>query len=201
MELIDSPSLHDYKDASDRCTCSDAAFTILSDIAGALKFMHASGYVHNDIKPKNIVYHPNRGAIMIDFGVSGPADAPNDGGTPWYLPLEYLADRERGPASDIFALGVTMLWVMRKFSLPERRTEWQIYDIHHGRSAELRDSARRAMGTWQEVVQKSGADLSQSEGSLDSIVHGMLRVENRFTAEDVVEKLQSVVEKLQSVVL
>ncbi|KUI64507.1 Mitosis inhibitor protein kinase mik1 [Cytospora mali] len=127
-------------DKSDMCACTDAAFTILSNIADALQHVHAVGFTHNDLKPGNIVYHPARGAFLIDFGMgTEAAESARQGGTPWYLPAEYLAHKKRGTPADIFALGVTMLWVLRKCSLPEKRVEWMIADLHaHGSAAALK---------------------------------------------------------------
>lgn len=73
MEYVDLPALEACIDSSDMCTCPTSAFTILADIADALKHVHALGFVHNNIKPGNTFYHPNRGAILIDFGLGGIA--------------------------------------------------------------------------------------------------------------------------------
>lgn len=173
------------------CTCSDAAFTILSDLANALQFIHTAGLIHNDIKPANIIYHNTRGAILVDFGLGGPAAELVHGGTPWYLPPEYLGKKKRGPLSDVFALGVTLLWVLRKCPLPEKMELWQIRDIHQGPS-EARARARDVMLTWLAQVEGIRTVLSESQTSFENVVRCMLRITNRVTAEDIVRKLQSV---------
>lgn len=192
MELVDSPSLVHARDASKKCTCPDAAFTILSDLASALQFIHTAGLVHNDIKPANIIYHNTRGAILIDFGLGGPATETVHGGTPWYLPPEYLTRLRRGPPSDVFALGVTLLWVLRKCELPEQLELWQIRDVHQGRS-EAGARARHTMRSWLEKVEEVRTTLSESQESIENVVRRMLRKTNRDTAEDVLKNLGLVV--------
>lgn len=111
----------------------------------ALQFIHASDIVHNDLKPANILFHPDRGAVLIDFGLGGKAGDVHYGGTPWYLPPEFLDDssHSRGAPGDMFALGVTMLYALRKSPLPEiRQQSWRIADIH------TTSSASSAMRRW-----------------------------------------------------
>lgn len=191
MEFINSPSLEKQINGSDMCTCPNAAFTILSDIADALRYIHTSNLVHNDIKPSNILYSTTRGAILIDFGLGGPAGEINNGGTPWYLPPEYMAERTRGTPGDVFALGVTLLWVLQKCSLPDKNEEWLIRDIHESRF-ESRLRAGGKMRSWLSRVDNMRSKLSQSERDLEYVVRRMLRKEGRSTAADVVEHLKSV---------
>lgn len=98
------------------------AMRILRDIASALGYIHGRQLVHNDIKPANILYSPERGAVLCDFGLSTPAaNSPSGGGTPYYVPPEFIGTKLRGPASDVWALGITMLYVMRKITFPDSR--------------------------------------------------------------------------------
>ncbi|EKJ70576.1 hypothetical protein FPSE_09221 [Fusarium pseudograminearum CS3096] len=102
------------------------ATRILCDIAGALNYIHGRKLVHNDIKPANILYSPERGAVLCDFGLSTlAANSPTTGGTPYYIPPEFIGRKQRGPASDTWALGVTMLYVLRKISFPDSRARRQ----------------------------------------------------------------------------
>lgn len=192
MEHVNAPSLREHRDGSNMCTVSHAAFTILSDIAAAIEFIHAAGLVHNDIKPANIIYHNTRGAVLIDFGLGGPVAEASSGGTPWYLPPEYIAEKTRGPPSDVFALGITMLWVLRKFALPDVSKEWQIRDLHAG-TFEARARAESAMRTWLLQVETVRRTLSQSENGLENIVRAMLRRKGRHDARRVVKDLDSVI--------
>ncbi|KAK4145313.1 uncharacterized protein C8A04DRAFT_26820 [Dichotomopilus funicola] len=92
MENVDAPSLLQYR--CDTMTLADHA-RVLSDTATALLYIHHQGFVHNDIKPGNILFSRERGAVVIDFGVSSEIafQSVNTGGTPWYVPPEYAETR------------------------------------------------------------------------------------------------------------
>lgn len=116
------------------------AITILGDISGALNYIHGRKMVHNDIKPANILYSPERGAVLCDFGLSTlAANSPTTGGTPYYVPPEFIGRKQRGPPSDVWALGVTMLYVLRKIPFPDSRARrqhprplyWQIAGVNN----------------------------------------------------------------------
>ena len=42
----------------------------LPDIAAALDYVHAKGYVHRDVKPANILFDAEGNAFLSDFGVT-----------------------------------------------------------------------------------------------------------------------------------
>ncbi|KAG6035548.1 hypothetical protein E4U41_006040 [Claviceps citrina] len=128
MEHIDAQDLataNRWRSKQNDCFrgARDDALRILRDIAGALAYIHGRKLVHNDIKPANILYSPERGAVLCDFGLSTPAgNSPSSGGTPYYMPPEFIGTKLRGPPSDVWALGVTMLYVLRKITYPESRS-------------------------------------------------------------------------------
>lgn len=113
---------------------------ILRDMTGALDYLHSQNLVHNDIKPGNILYNSERGAVLCDFGMSfeRTANQARIGGTPYYIGPEYIGHKLRGTAGDVWALGVTMLYVLRKLGLPDsrgaknhpRQLYWQIRDLN-----------------------------------------------------------------------
>ena len=88
-------------------------------MASAVAYLHRQGYMHNDIKPYNIMWTYNRGAVLVDFGLDRGASHSLNGGTPWYVPPEWAVRGERGITSDIWALGVTMLYAFGYIRLPE----------------------------------------------------------------------------------
>ncbi|CAK7246415.1 MAG: hypothetical protein STHCBS139747_008046 [Sporothrix thermara] len=160
MEYVDAADLG--KKGTWRATNSDYftgdrrdALRILRDIAGALNYIHGLGLVHNDVKPRNILYSRERGAVLCDFGLStemprnsGHSSSSSSssssasaliGGTPYYVPPEFIGRKLRGPPSDVWALGITMLYVLRKIEFPDTRggrhrarppLYWQIADVN-----------------------------------------------------------------------
>ncbi|KXG53628.1 uncharacterized protein PGRI_006780 [Penicillium griseofulvum] len=91
-EHVDAQSLLCQRHrVSDHFSGNADAQRILADMASALYFIHRNSIVHNDIKQGNILYSPGRGAVLIDFGLSFRDSNPSSGGgTPWYLPPEFL---------------------------------------------------------------------------------------------------------------
>ena len=86
---------------------------ILEPLAGALDYAHARGVLHRDIKPTNILLHPDGTPVLADFGLAKMAGAlhrlTGSGtvmGTPEYMSPEQAADDPVGPASDRYSLAV-----------------------------------------------------------------------------------------------
>lgn len=102
-------------------------------MSSALDYLCTKDIVHNDIKPANILYDKRRGAVLIDFGLASFNGRACPGGTPWYVPLEFMTEGKRSFASDVFALGVTMLYLVKKTVLPELQgPAWVIANARGG---------------------------------------------------------------------
>lgn len=83
------------------------------ELCSALHYMHRRGFLHLDVKPRNVVMSGR--PRLIDLSVATPVDAVSGFtrpvGTDAYMaPEQCEPDRfsEIGPASDIWGLGVTM---------------------------------------------------------------------------------------------
>ncbi|KAI1384296.1 kinase-like protein [Hypoxylon trugodes] len=190
------------------------AVRILRDIAGALNYVHQKRKIHNDIKPANILYSRERGAVLCDFGLSTRSTDPaTNGGTPYYVPPEFIGQKLRGPASDVWALGVTMLYVIRKIPFPDARGRqghpkqlyWMIADLnrkpgpshHHGHHTNNRaTSAVTQMQQWLSEVNEAKGRLNK----LDRIEYLILQMltpnpNQRITMAKVMMELKDVPNK------
>ena len=83
------------------------------DLTTALAHLHGRGIMHGDVSPGNVRVDEQSGdacrAVLIDFGLAGPALAGGAGarGTLGYAAPEALTGA-RTPASDLFGLGATL---------------------------------------------------------------------------------------------
>ena len=97
--------------------------TLIRQAAEAVAAVHAAGFIHRDICPRNFIVRPSGDWLwLIDFGLSVPATAPfmqpgNRTGTPSYMAPEIVRRRKTDRRLDIFALGVTA-FEMCTFELP-----------------------------------------------------------------------------------
>ena len=103
---------------------------LLADLASALDYAHAQGFVHRDIKPGNIMLILNDDketyrAILMDFGITKIKDANTLTGTGAIGTIDYMAPEqiinagEVDHRADIYALGILayeMLLGERPFS-------------------------------------------------------------------------------------
>jgi serine/threonine-protein kinase len=115
LEYIDGPSAHAALARLGRVPVG-IAVRIGLDIARALDFLHRKNYIHRDVKPDNVLLHPDGVAKLADLGLAkrlsddSHLTAVNLGvGTSYYMPYEQamnpvLVDGR----SDIFALGATL---------------------------------------------------------------------------------------------
>ncbi|WP_432254061.1 serine/threonine-protein kinase [Streptomyces sp. HNM1019] len=131
MELIDGPSLDDLIDERGTLGPREAA-GIGAEVADALGAAHGAGVLHRDVKPGNVLLDREGRVVLTDFGIAS-LEAPEDGATTKLTrsgeligSLDYLApERAQGqdpsPASDVWALGMT-LYAAVEGSSPFRRT-------------------------------------------------------------------------------
>lgn len=127
MELVNSL---DLATVVERFGPRDPAWVagVAMQALGALECAHAAGIVHRDVKPSNIMVNPDGVVKLTDFGIAQAVDDPklttNGGivGSPAYMSPDRLTTGEATPASDLWALGVTMAHAVEGENPFERST-------------------------------------------------------------------------------
>jgi len=90
------------------------ALRVASQVARGLAAVHAAGVRHRDVKPSNILFDPEGGAKVADFGIAKLSDATRVTqtgvivGTPAYMAPEQVDDVSAGPRADVYALGIVL---------------------------------------------------------------------------------------------
>lgn len=127
---------------------------LLHPLLDGLAQVHASGYLHRDIKPDNIMLRETDGSmVLLDFGAarqSGGSEPMEVVLTPGYAPKEQYLGQAQGPWTDIYAFAATLYWLVgghKPLPAPER--------------------GQQSMATAQELGTKPGAKPGPGRFSLD----------------------------------
>ena len=103
MELIDGVSLRAML-RSEGPTGVEAALLLLKGALLGLATAHASGVVHRDFKPENVVIEGTGHSKLVDFGIAvRSGDGVSGAGTPPYMAPEQWAGAPAGPTTDVYA--------------------------------------------------------------------------------------------------
>lgn len=92
------------------------AINIINQVAEAMQEAHASGLIHGDLKPSNLMVEPDGRVRILDFGLASQADVQattslsqvDPQGTIAYMAPERMMGSPANAQSDIYALGVIL---------------------------------------------------------------------------------------------
>jgi tRNA A-37 threonylcarbamoyl transferase component Bud32 len=117
LEFVDGRTLSELVSSSGALTASETV-SVAQGIAEALEYLEEQRIVRIDLKPSNVMIHPTRGPILIDFGIAKPLNLPtitSTGvliGTPAYMAPEQLEGRPGDHRADIHALAAVMYYCL-----------------------------------------------------------------------------------------
>lgn len=147
---------------------------VLAGVLPVLKFVHDHQVIHRDITPSNIIrrFSDNK-LVLIDFGVAKLLSAETSSqpgtkiGTEGYAPMEQLRGGKAYPASDIYSLGATCIYLLTQ-TKPD-----DLYDPLEGR------------WLWRERLVQQGGTISEG---IAQILNKMLKdlVSERYQSADAV---------------
>lgn len=115
MEFVEGCTVYDEL-ADGKMYSEQEAVEIVAQIARALLHAHERGFVHRDVKPKNIMLTTDRVAKLADMGLAretsdlqaAMAEAGRAYGTPYYIsPEQIRGEVDIDHRADIYSLGAT----------------------------------------------------------------------------------------------
>jgi len=109
MEFVEGGSLQLIRQA--RSASFEEKLEILAQAADGLAAVHAAGFIHHDIGPKNFLVNRDRQVKLIDFGLAVPNTPAfrkpgNRTGTLQYMAPELVRREPTDERIDIFSFGV-----------------------------------------------------------------------------------------------
>jgi len=128
MEYVEGKNLLAASKDADLETLYDYAV----QIARALEYIHAQGFIHFDLKPDNIMVRDDGTVKVMDFGLVEQSSIGNPGvlkGTVHYLAPEMLRGDAVDPRLDLYSLGAVLYHVITGRTLFEGTVEQVMY--HH----------------------------------------------------------------------
>lgn len=103
----------DRLDRFARSAVEGAMRQVAADAFEALEVVHASGFVHGDLSPGNLLVDRDGRAFLTDFGMARRSDGPRErshrrSGTPLFMAPEVLAGARATVASDLFGMAAVL---------------------------------------------------------------------------------------------
>ncbi len=113
MELLEGKTMAQLQESGYRFTIREALRTSIH-LGETLRAVHATGLVHQDVKPANIMIQLNSRTKLLDFGLVRSMQAIGDAngfytaGTPGYASPETYRGTTVDGRSDLYSLGVVL---------------------------------------------------------------------------------------------
>ena len=131
---------------------------LVRQAAAAVAAVHAAGFVHRDICPRNFMLRADGRLVLFDFGLTVP-DKPaflqpgNRIGTPNYMAPEVVRRRQADKRLDVFSFGVTAYEICTLSSPWPRGTSGTAALAHDQPPEDIQ-------GHWPEIPQPLAAAIS-----------------------------------------
>lgn len=182
MEYVEGTSLKEHLDGTPMPV--DEVVQMAIQIADALKYAHAAGVVHADVKPGNVMIDNTGSPLLVDFGLSILTAHAQDHatftgddiaseaikGTLAYIAPEVISGAAAGKKSDIFSFGAVL------------------YEMLAGKRAFSAQSEAATVSAVLSRTPESLADLGpEIPDSLAGLISRMLEKESQNRPQDMKE--------------
>jgi len=167
MERVNGVSLDKHIAAQRMRTANPPAIEDLArrfaGVADALAHAHKRRILHRDVKPGNILVHPDGTFALADFGLSKMLGTQSMSvtqgggflGTLHYTPPEQALGRDLSAASDLYSLGVTIFEALTgELPLAGKTTEAMLEALLHGTPRRARALRPDAPKDFEAVLEK-----------------------------------------------
>ena len=143
--------------------------------------VHAAGFVHRDVKARNVMRERAGRIVLMDFGTGRQAEElkvsgrVGMAGTPLYMAPEVLAGLPASPSSDVYSVGV-LLYHLVTSGYPVEGGSIEALRAAHMQGRRLRLSERRAdlpMSFIHLVDRALAADPSQRHASAGELLEAL----------------------------
>lgn len=120
-EYVEGPTLQSLVDSYKRGMPSDVVAAIARQLSTGIAYLHGQGIIHRDVKPSNVLVGRDGHVKLVDFGIAvstandDDSEITRDGdfvGTMRYAAPEMFSKSGYEPASDVYAVGVTVLFML-----------------------------------------------------------------------------------------
>ena len=158
------------------------AISIIIDVLKGLDYLHANDYIHNDIKPANILFSSQGQAMLSDYGIAGvstdgsPAVAPSS-----YRPHKAPEIDDTGHVSvstDVFQVGMTLMRLVCGLNIlvsKKHERSWEEYsaDIANGKLISPADFPMHVPPKIRSIIRKATAPkpIDRFQSALDMRGH------------------------------
>jgi predicted Ser/Thr protein kinase len=133
MEFVEGKTLADVVSSGGKLNAPEAAL-IGQDLCRALSAVHRAGYIHRDVKAKNVMRDDTGRIVLMDFGTGRAIDHEEGqgdrAGTPLYMAPEVLNAHPASRSSDVYSLGVLLYHLLTGEYPVEARTVEELRDAH-----------------------------------------------------------------------
>ena len=122
------------------------ATLIGEDLCRALSAVHRAGFIHRDVKARNVMREEAGRIVLMDFGTGTEADRSQAradvAGTPAYMAPEVLNEEPASQRSDVYSLGVLLYHLVTAAYPVEGRSMDEVRESHAQRRRRLLSERR-----------------------------------------------------------